>query len=541
MDRANGVFGGLSPFELGNPAPGVPGMSTIGTMDAVGHATTSELITFADELKQSQALAEAIKASKTDMQAAIHPQQYKEDTRSSKWTITQASNGFAQNGTATCYLSSAQCVDLASTRYAADVRITLPAVAAADPNADYWILGSLWGLLAFTNGVQVGQNGNVLVDLGTSTDQMWLTKMRAAKRQFDKAPLRFNQGSWVGTGINATRTQYSYDTPVNNYTDPNAVHETLFGASDTARVVTNSFVARPTHPFFTVAKLWPPNLPLKLTFEWNPTTTRGLVMGVGRAAAQQTAVTVELRFRTLRSSEIYLEPTMRAHIMGNFELGPQTNLNQLANANTQNRAALYDPSFGINNYNPQDVGAVYQYEVFRLSSHSINGSSFQIHPVLNGSARPKEIVIAFPHPTLNYEASLTPATGVQLQTLQVLYNGQTVWDEPYTALEDVGGNMAALYAESRRYAGADQGLGSDVTDPWYNYPSWAADHAWIVIRTAQSHDDDEIQPNSSAPIEVRGTFTAPVPAGMQVRVGLFFDQTQIQQKNNTTVFALPIY
>jgi len=246
-----------------------------------------------------------------------------------------------------------------------------------------------------------------------------------------------------------------------------------------------------------------------------------------------------LRIHTIRSEEIYLEPSMRTYIMNHFETGPLTNMNQLANARTMNSAALFDPTFGIPQYNAANIGAIFQFDVHRLSSHAISGSAFQIHPVLNGSARPKMLVLAIPNPNLPYSGTLTPATGCTLQTLQILYNGQTVWDEPYSQVTDVNNNMLPLYAESARYAGCDRGIGPKK--PWFNYESWFADRGWIVINLAPSHNENEIQPNSSAPIEIRGTFTTAVPQGLNIRVGLFFDQTMLLQKNNTAIFSLPIY
>jgi hypothetical protein len=469
------------------------------------------------------------------MTAAVPAQHYVEDTRNSKWTITNTNNGFAEQGSTTAYLSSAQCVDLKTTRLTGSIQITLPATAAAPVPADYYILPPALPLMVFTYGLQVGQNGNVLMDVGTSTDQFWLTQMRLAKRAFNNSDLVWSITQFQ-PGPKEDGQIFSWNMQPNVYNTPAGVTDITIPATAAQQVLQATFTIRPTHPFFNIVKTWPPNIPLKLLVEWKPALLATLVQTHGAALP----ATVALRVHTVRSEEIYLEPSMRSYIMNHFETGPLTNMNQLALSRTMNRAALFDPTFGIPQFNAANVGAVYQFEVNRLSSHAVSGTQFQFHPVLNGSARPTKLVISIPHPVLPYQSSLTPAAGCTLQTLQVLYNGQTVWDEPYTQVSDVGDNMEPLYAESMRYAGADAGT-IGVTKPWWGYEAWFADRSWIVVTLAPSHNDAEIQPNASAPVEIRGTFTAPAPAGMNIRVGLFFDQTMLIQKNNTTVFSLPIY
>jgi hypothetical protein len=238
---------------------------------------------------------------------------------------------------------------------------------------------------------------------------------------------------------------------------------------------------------------------------------------------------------------------MRQYIMNHFATGPLTNMNQLAQARTLNDAALYDPTFGIPSYNPANISAIYQFETSRLSTHSISGNNFQFHPVLNGSARPKRIVLGFPHAKTAYSSSAFPnADGnTFLNSLQILYNGQTVWDEPFIPLSDVTGNtptgsLLPLYGEVRRNVGDQNNNGNDTSSYW-NYQRWIGDAFWIVVKIGPSHNDLEIQPNEAAPVEVRGSFAGTLPPNYNIRVGLFFDQTMLLQKNNTAIFSLPIY
>lgn len=543
METAQGPFSSLNPMDIFTQL-GTPGLTSIdqsGTEPFYGseHTAYHELTSYADDVNQAQALTEAIKASRTDMTAAVPAQKYIEDTRNSKWTITNTSQGFATQGTTTAYLSSAQCVDLKTTRITGSVQITTPALAGAAAT-DFYILPSGFPLMCFTYGLQIGQNGNVLQDPGTATDQFWLTQMRLGKKRFDESDLIYSITPWQ-TAVPANVHGNDGDA-FNWYTNPDSfgapadVAEVTLAAGAVAQQFTATFTMRPTHSFFNIVKTWPPNIPLKLIITWNPALTESLVGFAGNAA--NAPPQVSLLIHTIRSEELYLEPSMRSFIMNHFETGPGTNYNQLALARTMNRAALFDPTFGIPQYNPANVGGIFQFEVFRLSSHAISGSAFQIHPVLNGSARPTFIVIGIPHPVLTYSSSVTnPAN--PLQSLQILYNGQTVWDEPYFQVTAVGNNLLPLYAESARYADTERGLG--LGKMWWNYASWAADHAWIIVNIAPSHNKGEIQPNSSAPVEIRGQFTVPAPAGLNIRVGLFFDQTMLLQKNNTAIFSLPIY
>jgi hypothetical protein len=551
VETALGPYdGGLNPMSL-TPQLGLPGLNTIsqvGSNPSYGSGMTSshELTTIADELNEAQALCEAIRSSRTDMTSAVPAQRYCEDTRNSRWTVTNTNNGLSTSGDSTAYLSSPNCVDLPTTRINGSVALTFPGVAGAAPATDFFIIPSGLPAMLLTYGLQVGQNGNVLIDQGTSTDQYWLTQMRLFKNDFRKGDIFYSTSPWY-TGAGLTPNVIGYDGQVFSYNNsPNAygaastVNEVTIGAQVNAFTASQSFSLRPTHPFFNILKTWPPNVPLKLVLTWSPNLFINMFNGAG-AVTQPIAsqVVVQIRIHSIRSEELYLEPGMRQYIMNHFDTGVGTNMNLLAQARTLQASNLYDPTFGIPNYNPGNIAAIYQFVVNRLSSHSVSGDAFQFHPVMNGSARPIQIVIAIPNPNLSYNASLTPADNCTLKTLQVLYNGQTVWDEPYTQISDVGGNMLPLFAESCRYSNTEQGLG--VHRPSLNYSVWAADHAFIVINVAPSHNPAEINPNSSAPIEVRGSFTAAVPNGMAIRVGLFFDQTMLLQKNNTAVFSLPIY
>lgn len=523
-------------------APGLPGLGTISEMGGLGglgadHSALSELTSYADSINREQAFTEAIRSSRTDMLAAVPAQEYIEDTRISKWTQVATSQGLSPQGEVTAYLSSAQCVDLKSTRMSGTMTITFPAGAVAAGN--YWLLPSALPLMPFIYGIQIGQNGNVLQDPGTATDQGWLTQMRLAKKAFNDSDL-----IWSSTQLNAANINdydgaaFSYTTIPNDYATPTTT-DMRIPMTAAAQTFDITFTIRPTHSFFGIEKTWPPNLPLKLIVRWNPAMTSTLFNGQGAAAG--TNVITQLYIHNIRTEEIYLVPEMRTYIMNHFETGPGTNLDQRALARTMNKAALFDPTFGIPQYNAADIGAIFQFDAFRLSSHAVSGTQWQIMPVMNGSARPTDIVVAIPHAQLPYGASLTPAANVELTSIQVLYNGQTIWDEPFTPITLGGGtNMEPMYAESRRYVLDDKGYMGPLT-PWWNYETWAADHAWFVVKIAPSHNKNEIQPFRSAPLEIRGTFSTPVPAGMNIRVGLFFNQTMLLQKNNTAIFSLPIY
>lgn len=546
METAQGGFSSLNPMDIFSQL-GTPGLSTIdqtGSEPFLGgeHTALHELTSYADDLNQAQALTEAIRASRTDMTAAVPAQKYIEDTRNSKWTITNTNQGFSNQGVTTAYLSSAQCVDLKTTRLTGSIQISVPALPAPAPVPadDYYILPDAWPLMCFTYGLQVGQNGNVLMDPGTATDQYWLTQMRLAKKNFRDSDLIFHStalrdGTGAVGGGSSDGSSFTYNTVPNTYTGQAGVSEVTVPARAGANVWTATFTIRPTHSFFNIVKTWPPNIPLKLIIQWNPALTASLIQGnSARLQNPAQAATIALRIHTIRSEELYMEPSMRTYIMNHFETGPLTNLNQLAMARTMNKATLFDPTFGIPEYNAANIGGIFQFEVFRLSSHSVSGNQFQIHPVLNGSARPTLMVIGIPNTRVPYTSTMS-----NLSNIQVLYNGQTVWDEPYTRVADVANNLLPLYAESARFSSAEIGLASNKA--WWNYETWFADHGWIVVNIAPSHNRSEVQPNSSAPVEIRGQFVAPPVDGTNIRVGLFFDQTMLLQKNNTAIFSLPIY
>lgn len=537
METARGPFSGLNPSELG-AAPGFPGLSTISEMSSfpalsTDHEALNELTTYADEVNQAQSLSLATKSSRTDMMAATPAQRYILDTRSSKWTITNSTQGLQPDGETNAYLASAQCVDLKTTRLAGTMSINFPNVAVAAGN--YWLLPRFMPLSCFTFGVLIGANGNTLQDVGTASDQMWLSQMRMARKPFNKTDLIID-GSNPLDGLSA-----DYVAPPNDYTNNSSVNDLVIPATGAAFTFTYSFVIRPTHSFFGIEKTWPPALPIKLIAKWNSTNTSSLITPFGAAVGQ--AFAVNLRIDTIRSEEIYLVPDVKQYIMNHFITNSATNMTQTAQARLFNEASLFDPTFGIPQYNAANIAAIYQFETFRLSSHDISGSSFTAHPVLNGSARPKQMVIAIQNPVKNFAASLFASpdlTSTFLTQLQVLYNGQTIWDEPFIPNPDDNNNMTTLYAESKKNARVEFGLPA-LWCPWWNYQKWAKDEAWIIVNMAPSHNENEIQPNDAAPVEVRGQFSQAVPTGTRLRIGLFFDQTMLVQKSNNIVLSLPIY
>jgi hypothetical protein len=545
METAQGPFSSLNSLEMAS-APGLPGLSTINELGSnpsygAGGDAVTDLTTYADEIRHEQALAHATKASRTDMLGSVPTQQYIEDTRNSKWTITNTSQGFAPSGETTAYLSSAQCVDIGTTRLTGSMQISVPAVAAAT-DADFWTLPPGFPTMLFTNGLQIGANGNTLQDVGTSTDQGWLMQMRLASKPFTDDDVIWEDDIPV---LGGTKAAFSYLAGSDNYATTSSMSIPTIKATTTATVYTYSFQMRPTHAFFSIVKTWPPNIPLKLILKWNQSNLIALTTRQGATAGGAPVSAINLRIHTIRSEEIYLKPSMRQYIMNHFATGPATNMNQLAQARTLNDAALYDPTFGIPAYNPANISAIYQFETSRLSTHSVSGNNFQFHPVLNGSARPKRIVIGFPHPNTAYSSSAFPATATYLSSLQILYNGQTVWDEPYIPVADVAtttatGSLLPLFSEVRRHVG-DQNNNGVTCGSYYSYQRWTSDAFWIVVKIGPSHNDLEIQPNEAAPVEVRGSFIGTVPTSYNIRVGLFFDQTMLLQKNNTAIFSLPIY
>jgi len=538
--------------------PGLPGLESIsqmmtedGPMD-IGNEQGGAmgLTIYPQHDDQSKALQRAVRASRTDMPRATPPQRYIEDTRNNKWTITQSNASFSPTGNIVANLASGQFVDLQTTRVAGILSFTIPAATTAPAATDVLTIHPMAPLMAMTTGVQLGNNSNVVQDVGTSLDQPWLIAMQAAYEQFDTTRFIMDayavaQVGGVATPVNALwggsneyynpRSQAAtvFTTTTNNF------FPTIQPSTTGETTVYVNFVIRPAHPYFNIEKAWSPTLPLRLTLRWNSEMLNGVFLGSGQAAN----TTAQLYIQTVRCEELWFTNEMKNHALKNFQTGQGINMNRTAMANTaQTSATLYDPSYGVASLNPQAVAAIYQYTSSRLSRHSISGNQFSFHPVLNGSARPKFMVIAIPNNIMNTFATLTPGNAAWLAQLQILYNGLTVWDEPYltssysTPAAIDGLSALPLYSESKRYAAADQQL----RPRWWDYVRWADSACFIVVMLSASHNRDEIQPNMAAPVEVQGRFNVAPPTNTTILVGLFFDQTLICLRDNSTIQSLPI-
>lgn len=496
------------------------------------------LNTYAEDDNFDQALNQATKQSRTEMSSAVPPQMYLEDTRVSKWTMQASSGGLSNDSEMTALLSSAHPIDIYSTRVQILFNLHIPAGAAADTN--YVALHPIFALLCYTYGVYLGTNGSSIIDYGTTQDQPWLNVMRWAKRNFSDTDLVMTVTATPPTDL-ITGADYIRNAVLTNAPRMSRQWYT-FPTSDVDQDIQLSVQIRPPHNFFAIKKCYPPNIPLKMLMKNTVDSMNRVILNHGGAAGVALdGVVLTSQIDYIRSDELYFTPTMNEHIKSNFTNTATSNMNRIAVQRGQpigsGSSTLYDPTYGFPNYNPDSVGALYQYETNRLFSATISGASFYINPVTSTSARPKTLVVAFPRDDpfpaagrLPYTSSLYPnnVEAGRLTSFQVLYNGQTIWDSPIT---DAG----YLYGESKKNVGGEKGLMN-----WFTYDQFRSSYAFIVVHIAASHNMTEVQPNMSCPIEIQGQFGQAMPP-MSIRVGLFYDQTLSVMKTGAAVSSLPIY
>ena len=481
--------------------------------------TLAKLTTYAEEADYAQTLVLATQASGTDMMAATPTQGYIDDTRNTLWAISQNQFGYSSDASLTANLVSAQCVNLPSTR----IRGSLILTNTTGAEITCYSFPNFYSHLC-TAGLKVGQNGVTICDVGEGTNQMWRDLMFDFGRNTDRITRAVTGSKYTGKlfepgdHVTSADTMPSFTVPANGQSDP------------------FEFSFRPNINMFNSAKLWPPNLPLQLLLTWTASNSRLLFYTVTGSAPEvwtvATGIVPTIRLEYITSEEVQLNPSLRDHILTQFTNTPSMNINAAANLIRRGGNGgqmpptgrpLLDNTFGISNYNPERIAAIYQYIDGRLNIFNINGQSFTINPVNNGSARPSKMLICISPKSTNF-GRFDP---IQLQDLQVFYDGRALWHKPLTPFE--------LYVESCKALKADPTTKHD----WFTYATWLSLAGVIVVDMAPSHNENEIQPSRSTQITIVGNLVAPV-TDMAIRTGLYFDQTLVIFKNSEGVLNLPI-
>lgn len=512
--------------------------------------TFAHLSTFAEEDSVSQALTLAAQQSQTDMLKAVPTQNVTLDTRSTRWVLTSARDDISDVGSITANLASAQVVKLNTTRVRGMIRLHLDA---AVPAGDYaYYPPTAFPLQGFTMGLKVGSNGTSIQDIGTQDDQIVLTSMEYYSRDA------------AGSRIKCVNSSQDNDM-LNGAT---AAHSFFITKSDGLPFTEDfEFEFRPTCALFACEKAWPPSIPLKLQINWTPQTLAKLLQSPTNDQGVPTspAPAMGIKIYDIISDEITLNPALTAHLQMQFLSAPTTNMDLMLKSMRNGAPAnkYFDETFGIGDQlDMNKIAAIYQFPIPRLTTFNISGSSCDVYAVMNGNPRPNKIVIAssikIPGSAPGPNSFATPS----LKTLQILYDGRTVYDQPLTTfqmytetLKAVGGGYlsASRPISLRDYRGATitpQAYGY-INTSYSTYSGWAgytgtpSTNAYIVLKVGPSHNDEDIQPARATQLEIRATYD-PIdinlnPGGTALlRVGLFYDQTMLVMKNNTVIPALPI-
>lgn len=503
--------------------------------EMIDHEAMFKLTTFAEDDAFEQAMCHATQASKTNMSSAVPTQNYVIDTRPSAWSLS-GSGGYQESGTLRCQLAASQVIDLSTTRITFKCRITV-----GDTKDAGLTVPSFFPHQVFVQGLKGGSNGMTLQDIGTTEDQPWLVPMIYFSRPSDKKTL-FTVAdtaglpaspNWFGPYVGgvASHGDWREDCPL--VLDPAATGNTV--------TYDLTFIISPSHALFRVQKLWPPVVPLELTLQWSRQSIMKL-LGIAGGVDKKQSYKVEIMVDSIRSQAVELSPAVKDYVLAPFSTSQSSNINtnyQYA-SDDQKVKSILDNSFGINNYNPDSVAAIYQYPTWRMFTATINGTIFDVSPITNGSARPTLMIITFDNPRVDKTkgggcapaigsiSTTTDANALSfLSELQILYDGQTIWDMPQDKL--------GLYQSTLDSVGA----GGAGTPDYVSYPTWLISSGYIAIRTAPSHNPNDVQPARSTTLIIRGRFGSAV-GNTNIRVGMFYDQTCVVSKKNGITLSLPI-
>lgn len=469
--------------------------------------TYAKLSSYADDDLYDQSLAHATQASNAEMMAAVPTQNYVDDTRESLLSINQNQTGPASENSLLAQLVSAQCVKLPTCRIHGYVNISAPE-ATPEANVSFRTFPWLWSNL-INLGVQSGTNGCVMVDEGLGAEQIWKNYAYLMSKNFED-----NKYPAVGTKyldkIFESGDKTMDDMNVFTFTDANPIrYDFSFG---------------PNHHFFRSAKLWPPNLPLRLRLTWDADKTRRLFIPTG----EKTAISIQIAIESITIDEVHLNPVVKDQVLANFEITPLTNINAInrgfnAGFGPSERRPLVDNTLGIRDYNPDRIAALFQYKDTRIQNFNVSGTTFDVQPVQNGSARPGRIVVTFTtngSPTLYSDISI-------LKNLQVFCDGRTLFHKALTPFD--------LWRETMKTVKADLDRKQYFT--WRSYI--ALKQGYIVLDLAPSRNENEINPARATQITLSGEFNQP-QMNTNIRVTMIYDQTMTAFKNNEVAIALPL-
>lgn len=488
-----------------------------------GPAVPSDLglNSFAEDDHEEQALNAVAQVSRVDLLNPTPTQGYIHDTRRTIWATTAtAGSTLTTNNVLTATLCSANCVDLPRTRVLGRLNISWPADGAV-VTAPVRFSPLFWEQL-FTLGLRVGSNASRIEDKGKSGDHTQLINMRHANRPWHKS-LYKHTSSLVQDQSEFFRMDGGTPAEILPYTtivaDANAGSATVY------------FSVRPTHGLFQQNKLWAPNVPIILDLEWNSQRFSDFIDASGFAANR---FTYSVAVDTIYSDELILHPTLAKHIESNFFTSPTNNINMISAARLATQGMngpLLDFTNGLK-MNPSDMAAVYQFRTSRLASFSIpNQTTFEVMPVINNSARPRYLTLRLDNAAPGAPAVTAPTgcTIANLVSLQVLYNGQTIYDRIQ--------NPFNLYFQTRADAHAEGNGGYSYVP----FVTWNTNWAFIVVDVGPSHNKDEIQPVMPSQIVIRGEFAQPTPQNAQISVGMEYDQTMVVTKNGTAIQSVPTW
>lgn len=510
------VHKGILTRAMVAPEEGVPA-NYLGNADALISGpsildgdTYAQLTTYNEDNDLGRAFTMAVQQSQTDMLKAVPTQNVTQDTRSTKWTLTQATDALSDSGSSVANLASAAPVKLFTTRIRGSVQVTIPATAAVGDNT--YLLAPIFPLQGMSFGLEIGANASVVQDRGTSSDQPTLLSMMMARKTFRNQEI------------------ISIVSDANFYPATDAA--TVLSSQTTESIFTVQFECRPTAGIFQCEKVWPPSIPLKLYIDWSPNSLKDLVNPA--AGNTGTGAVIKMQITDIISDEVILNPLILDHMQMSFMAAPATNMDIMLRNMRKGQAGqeLYDHTFG-GQVDQSQMAAIFQYRVQRLSRFTVSGGSFDVFPVTNGSARPTEVVVIVPkhvsYPTNAQKfGSNLYATNI-LTSLQLIYDGKNYWHQPQ--------NNFQMYSSSLKSVGANYILDKN----WFPYDTKSFD--FIVFKTGPSHNSEDVQPARSTQMELRGTWDASIPQYTQFTlfVGLFFDQTAIALKNNTIIQSLPIF
>lgn len=492
------------------------------------------------KFQEESALNEVIQTSRINLEGQSAPQTYVQDTREILWTPRANSAVTTTVGEAEFVSTPAYMMDLATVRVYMRLTVNCVAKAGAPP---LWAVANAWPQIATKQQLLVGINqlpAAASDSININRKYAYITRTLNNKNReglLNMADQGFSitqmitpaiQPNSGGVGVaNGSTALVAADFPA-TLLDSTQVQATPYA-------MTFDAIMRPDCGLFDAIKLWPPNVPIVLKFNWDATTLTDIILNIGGSTVRPSSVSLQI-FR-VESSQIQLKPSFAQYIDSSTDVTAAMQSQYIAmnrgQNSQQNKEALQsiDPRFKTSEGKP------YQYLDMTVKSFTYaNAQQIQNSPVIMG-IKPTLLGIFIVPNSLPYKTRLastwnsTPGgVATSVQSINVTYNGLT-----YFPIE-----RSPVNEQLQSYEDTKMALNEfDSHDSQFGltYAEWLNGNYYFMFNLRRSRITSETEEAEGGGLTINMTLTQPDSGNVFYAMG--YDQTLNILRNTNCQKSLP--